>query len=169
MQELFSWENIGSLLTLTVMEIVLGVDNIVFISIVSGKLPTEQQSKARIGGLSLAMLVRIGLLFTITWVMTLKQPLFSVDNHSFTVHDLILMAGGLFLMAKSISEINHRMRGIRDDAQVRKLSLRGAIMQIVLLDIVFSFDSILTAIGIAKHVGIMILAVVISMGVMMLF
>lgn len=169
MPAIFSFENISSLITLTVMEIVLGIDNIVFISIVAGKLPLQIQQKARITGLSLAMLVRVGLLFAITWLVGLTNPLFSIAGHAITAHDLIMLSGGLFLMYKSIVEIHEKLYGHHEQISVKVLTFRNAVTQIVLLDIVFSFDSILTAIGIAREVYIMISAVVLSLILMMLF
>jgi predicted tellurium resistance membrane protein TerC len=169
MEAIFSFENISSLITLTVMEIVLGIDNIVFISIVAGKLPLQLQQRARITGLSLAMLVRIGLLFAITWLVSLTNPLFTIAGHALTAHDLIMLGGGLFLMYKSIIEIHERIYGQHEEVNVKVLSLSAAVTQIVLLDIVFSFDSILTAIGIAREVYVMIAAVVLSLILMMFF
>lgn len=169
MQDIISLENIGSLFVLTVMEIVLGIDNIIFISIVAGKLPRSQQQQARLTGMTLAMLVRIAMLFAITWVMSLTRPLFTIGEYEVTVHGVILMTGGLFLIIKSVSEIHAKLEGHEEGREVKSLSLQSAIVQIVLLDIVFSFDSILTAIGIAKHVYIMIAAVVLSLGMMMFF
>jgi len=168
MPEIFSLENLLSLLTLTVMEIVLGIDNILFISIVAGKLPPVQRAKARYIGLSLALGVRVGLLLGITTLVHFTHPLFKIFAYTITAHDIIMLAGGLFLMYKSISEIHEKLAGHSATEQTHKLlSLRSAIIQIVLLDVVFSFDSILTAIGIAKNVWVMILAVVISLFIMM--
>lgn len=177
-----------ALLTLCFLEIVLGIDNIIFISIVSNKLPEHQRDKARNVGLALAMLVRICFLLGITWIISFKEPLFSVSDfmpdwlinffgfhgeHAFSGRDLILGFGGLFLIAKSTMEINHEMEGDEDEEGSSKkppsVTLSGTIVQIILLDIIFSFDSILTAIGIVDKVIIMIFAVVISIGVMMFF
>ena len=159
-----------ALLTLTFLEIVLGVDNIIFISIVTDKLPKEQQPKGRLIGLSLALIMRVALLFGITWIIGFKEPLFSVFDHSFSGRDLILLAGGLFLLAKSTSEIHHKLEGESDDQDVKKASgFWSVIFQIIILDIVFSFDSILTAIGLTEHIVIMIIAVILSMGVMLAF
>lgn len=167
--DIFNIENISSLITLTIMEIVLGIDNIVFISIVAGKLPLQQQQRARITGLSLAMLVRIALLFAITWLVGLTNPLLHIGGHALTAHDLIMLGGGLFLMYKSIIEIHERIYGHHEKIVVKVLTFSSAVTQIVLLDIVFSFDSILTAIGIAKELYIMIAAVILSLILMMLF
>tara|TARA_R110000868_G_scaffold302002_1_gene562487 strand:- start:54 stop:809 length:756 start_codon:yes stop_codon:yes gene_type:complete len=161
-----------ALLTLTFLEIVLGIDNIIFISIITDKLPKNQQAKGRNIGLALALLFRIALLLGITWVIGFSEPLFHVFNHPFSGRDLILMAGGLFLLGKSTSEIHHKLEGQNEDQEPGNkvaLSLGSALVQIVALDMVFSFDSILTAIGLTEHVTIMIGAVIISMIIMMLF
>jgi predicted tellurium resistance membrane protein TerC len=167
-----------ALLTLTFFEVVLGIDNIIFISIVSNRLPTEIRAKTRNMGLLLAMLVRILLLLTITWVMKFKEALFTIpDNFIFqeempiSGRDLILIFGGLFLIAKSTREINHEMEGEDDtiDAGGAKTNVTGVIVQIILLDIIFSFDSILTAVGLTEHVIIMIIAVILSIGIMIIF
>ena len=161
-----------ALLTLTFLEIVLGIDNIIFISIVTDKLPESQQTKGRNIGLGLALLFRVGLLLGITWIIGFTQPLFSVFEHDISGRDLILLVGGLFLLGKSVSEIHHKLEGVDEDREPGKnaaLSVGSALIQIVALDMVFSFDSILTAIGLTEHVLIMIVAVVLSMIVMMLF
>lgn len=174
-----------ALLTLTFFEVVLGIDNVIFISIVSNKLPVEMRAKARNIGLALAMIVRILLLLAITWVITFTQPLFSLSNiistsmvewigiedHAFSGRDLILMFGGMFLIAKSTREIGHEMEGDDevDTATVAKVNFTGTIIQIIFLDIIFSFDSILTAVGLTDQRPIMIAAVIISIGIMMLF
>lgn len=159
-----------SLLTLVVMEIVLGIDNIIFVSILADKLPKNQQAQARKIGLSLALLMRIGLLFSITWIISSTNDLFSIAGHGYSGRDLILLAGGLFLIAKSTSEIHGKIEGEEDHETTggKRLTLRSAIIQIILLDIVFSFDSILTAIGLVDNVWIMIIAVIISMIVMLM-
>jgi predicted tellurium resistance membrane protein TerC len=170
-----------ALLTLCFLEIVLGIDNIIFISIVSNKLPEEQRKKARNVGLALAMIVRICFLLGITWIIKFKEPLFTVPviDQTFSGKDLILLFGGLFLIAKSTMEINHEMEGEEEEdedgvAKKKKKavpSLQYTIFQIILLDIIFSFDSILTAVGIvpAEQVLIMIIAVIVSIIVMMFF
>jgi predicted tellurium resistance membrane protein TerC len=158
-----------ALLTLTVLEIVLGIDNIIFISILAGKLPEAQQARARRTGLALAMLMRIGLLLSLTWIMRLTAPLFAVLGHPISGRDLILIGGGLFLIAKSTFEIHDKLEGERGHANPRGRVTFGAVIgQIVMLDIVFSLDSVITAVGMARHVGVMIAAVVIAVGVMML-
>ena len=157
-----------ALLTLTVLEIVLGIDNIVFISILAGKLPQDQRERARKVGLSLAMLLRIGLLLSITWVMRLTTPLFAVVGQDISGRDLILIAGGLFLIAKATHEIHDKLEGEEGHASARVVASFGAvIVQILLLDIVFSLDSVITAVGMAEDVAVMVLAVVIAVGVML--
>ena len=159
-----------ALLTLTFLEVVLGVDNIIFISIVTDKLPEQQQPRARMVGLSLALIMRVALLFGITWIIGFKEPLFSVLGQPFSGRDLILAAGGLFLLGKSTTEIHHKLEGEQEQTVSKKRSgFWNIIFQIIVLDIVFSFDSILTAIGLTEHILIMIIAVILSMGVMMAF
>lgn len=173
-----------ALLTLCFLEIVLGIDNIIFISIVSNKLPEEKRARARNIGLALAMIVRICFLLAITWIIGFTEPLFEIPASWFVEHatpvsgrDLILGFGGLFLIAKSTMEINHEMEGDDDDDGERSLAKRatitlaGTVVQIILLDIIFSFDSILTAVGIVDRdkVLIMIFAVIVSIIVMMFF
>ena len=161
-------ESLIALLTLTVLEIVLGIDNIIFISILAGKLPKEQQNKARLTGLGLAMLTRILLLFSIVWIMKLTLPLFTALGQEISGRDIILIAGGLFLIAKSTFEIHDKLEGDEGhrSAKVAK-SFGSVITQILLLDIVFSLDSVITAVGMANNIIIMIIAVVIAVGVMM--
>jgi predicted tellurium resistance membrane protein TerC len=157
-----------ALLTLTVLEIVLGIDNIVFISILAGKLPRNQRERARKVGLSLAMIIRILLLLTITWVMRLTAPLFTVIEQEISGRDLILIVGGLFLIAKSTHEIHDKLEGEEGHASAKVAASFGAvIIQILLLDIVFSLDSVITAVGMAESVLIMVLAVVVAVGVML--
>ena len=157
-----------ALLTLTVLEIVLGIDNVVFISILSGKLPPEQQKRARTLGLSLAMGMRILLLLSIAWIIRLTEPIFTVFDRDFSGRDLILLGGGLFLLAKSTFEIHERLEGHHGNVSVRVApSFASVIVQILLLDIVFSLDSVITAVGTAEHVEVMIAAVVIAVGVML--
>ncbi|MBT1074408.1 TerC family protein [Geobacter grbiciae] len=159
-----------ALATLTALEIVLGIDNIIFISILAGKLPREQQEKARVTGLALAMFTRVGLLFSLTWLMGLTAPLFSVVGREISGRDLILIAGGLFLLAKSTMEIHEKLEGDEGHSSTRAAaSFAGTIVQILLLDIVFSLDSIITAIGMANKLAVMVLAVIISVGFMMFF
>jgi predicted tellurium resistance membrane protein TerC len=178
-----------ALITLTFFEVVLGIDNIIFISIVSNKLPIEQRAKTRNTGLLLAMFVRIILLMCITWVIKFTEPLFFVSDvigtdfavsllghdHPFSGRDLILMFGGLFLIAKSTREMNHEVEDEEDETDEAKMkgkaskSFYNVVMQIILLDIIFSFDSILTAVGLTDQILIMVIAVIISMGIMMVF
>jgi predicted tellurium resistance membrane protein TerC len=158
------------LLTLTVLELVLGIDNIVFISILSGKLPAHQQKKARFIGLSLAMLMRILLLLCITWVMGLTRPLFAIAGFEFTGRAIILVAGGLFLLVKSTHEIHDDIEGEDEHRQARAMgSLFAVLVQISLLDIVFSLDSVITAVGMVDEIAIMIIAVIVAVIVMMVF
>ena len=161
-----------ALLTLTFFEVVLGIDNIIFISIVSNRLPEDIRAKTRNMGLLLAMVVRIILLLGITWVIGFKEPLFSVFGKDFSGRDLILGFGGLFLIAKSTREINQEMEG-EDDEDIGpakgKVNVTAIIIQIILLDIIFSFDSILTAVGLTDKVIIMIVAVILSIGIMIIF
>ncbi|HEV2150218.1 MAG TPA: TerC family protein [Longimicrobiaceae bacterium] len=155
-------------LTLTVLEIVLGIDNIVFISILAGKLPESQQARARNIGLSLAMITRILLLLSLAWIMRLTAPLFGAFGHEISGRDLILITGGLFLVAKSTREIHHKLEG-EDRTEVGEYpSFRSVIIQILLLDIVFSLDSVITAVGMVDEVAVMIAAVVVAVGVMLI-
>ncbi|KPJ79700.1 MAG: hypothetical protein AMJ58_11110 [Gammaproteobacteria bacterium SG8_30] len=159
-----------SFVTLTVLEIVLGIDNIIFLSILASRLPEEQQPRARVLGLGFAMLTRIALLFSITWLIGLTEPLFTIAlvEQEISGRDLILFGGGLFLLAKSVSEIHTSLEG---SEQERKASAQASFMlvivQIGILDIVFSLDSVFTAVGLAQHVEIMVAAIVIAVGVMM--
>ena len=156
-----------ALATLTVLEIVLGIDNIVFISILAGKLRPEERNRARRLGLSLAMFIRIALLLSITWVMGLTEPLFTIGKE-ISGRDLILLIGGLFLIAKSTHEIHDKLEGAEGGASSKVVASFGAvIVQILLLDIVFSLDSVITAVGMVDHVSIMILAVIVAVGVML--
>ncbi len=156
------------LLTLTILEIVLGIDNIVFISILSGKLPQEKQKKARQLGLALALITRIMLLLSLSWVMSLTSPLFTIIGQEISGRDLILLIGGLFLIYKATSEIHEKIEGENHDTDVKgKITFTGVIIQILLLDIVFSLDSVITAVGMASHIGVMISAVIISVIIML--
>jgi len=157
-----------ALLTLTVLEIVLGIDNIVFISILAGKLPESQRARAWRIGLSLAMIMRIALLLSIVWITRLTAPLFEIAGRPFSGRDLILIGGGLFLLAKSTFEIHDKLEGVEGRASARVApSLSAVIVQILLLDLVFSLDSVITAVGMTEIVPVMIAAVVIAVGVMM--
>lgn len=167
--ELLSAEGLVSLLTLTFLEIVLGIDNIVFISIVSGRLPAAQQGKARNLGIGLALVVRILLLLAINWIIGLTAPIFTIREFTLSYRDLILIIGGMFLLAKSTSEMHAKLEGSHDERQVKAMTFKSALIQIVLLDLVFSLDSILTAVGLVENVTIIIIAIVISLGVMLAF
>jgi predicted tellurium resistance membrane protein TerC len=188
-ETLFTVASLVSLATLAVLEIVLGIDNIIFISIVAGRLPVEQQQKARNIGLSLALLMRVALLFSLTWVIGMKASLFHLVSASpfFVLNlaagmedsviwscsgrDLILLAGGIFLLYKTTLEIRNKIEGADDlqDPSLKSVTLNAAVAQIVVIDIVFSFDSILTAIGLVDNLIVMILAVIIAMIIMLIF
>lgn len=158
-----------ALATLTALEIVLGIDNIIFISILVSRLPDGQRQKARVIGLGLAMITRIGLLLSLAWVMTLTTPLFSVLGHEVSGRDLILIIGGLFLFGKSTFEIHNSLESEEEHvAGLTASSMMGVLFQIMLLDVIFSLDSVITAVGMAQHVQIMVLAIVIAVLVMML-
>ncbi len=170
-----SASNLTSLFTLTAMETVLGIDNIIFIAILVGRLPKESQNKTRNLGIGLALVIRVVLLFSISWIMTLTEPLISVLNHTFSGRDLILLGGGLFLLAKSTFEIHHKVEG---DPQIhlheaehigshKKISPRIMLFQILILDIVFSLDSVITAVGMANQIPIMVTAMILSMVIML--
>ena len=168
--ELFTFASLISLLTLSVLEIVLGIDNIIFISIVSGKLPKNRQGKARTIGLMLALIMRVLLLFSISWIAGLRDPLFMIGEFGVTGRDLILFAGGVFLLYKTTVELHNKVQGYEEDEiSVKKVTFNGIVFQIVLIDIVFSFDSILTAVGLVSNVLIMVAAVIIAMMIMIAF
>lgn len=163
-------QSLIALLTLTVLEIVLGIDNIIFISILSGKLPHNLQKKARLVGLSLAMVTRVLLLFSISLIVKLTEPFFTVFGLGISGRDLILILGGLFLLAKSTIEIHSKLEGIEEHNKIKaKVSFLSVIIQILLLDIVFSLDSVITAIGMANELVVMIIAVIIAVIFMMFF
>lgn len=159
-----AWLALG---TLTILEIVLGIDNIIFLSLIVAKLPKAQQNKARRIGLAAAMLMRLGLLASITWVISLTNPLFTLMDHSVSARDLILLSGGLFLIWKASKEIHDTVEGAEEGHSTQVHSFFSAILQIMLLDVIFSLDSVITAVGLSDHVFIMMAAVVISVGVMM--
>ncbi len=162
-------EALTALLTLTVLEIVLGIDNIVFISILSNKLPKSQQARARFIGLALAMIGRVVLLLSLAWIMRLTAPLFEMFAEQISGRDLILIAGGLFLLGKSTYEIHDKLESPSHEHDMGRAvtTFASVIVQILLLDLVFSLDSVITAVGMAKHVGVMITAIVIAIVVMM--
>jgi len=169
MEILTSPELLIALLTLAVLEIVLGVDNVIFISILSAKLPKEQQKKARRVGLLAAMVMRIGLLFSLSWLAQLTTPLFTIMEKGFSGRDLILLFGGLFLLAKATYEIHDKLEGQEGHGSAKvAATFASVITQVMILDIVFSLDSVITAIGMANHLGVMVAAVVIAVLVMML-
>lgn len=189
LETLFTVASLISLLTLAVLEIVLGIDNIIFISIVAGKLPKNKQQKARTIGLMLALVLRVALLFSITWVIGMKNALFHVmeispwivldaTNYlpenilwSCSGRDLILLCGGIFLLYKTTLEIRNKVEGVDDlhDPTLKKVTMNAAITQIVVIDVVFSFDSILTAVGLVDNLLVMIIAVIIAMVIMLIF
>jgi predicted tellurium resistance membrane protein TerC len=158
----------ASFLTLTVLEIVLGVDNVIFISITAARLPEAQRRSARTIGLALALVVRIALLFSIAWIIGLTAPVFSVGEHPVSWRDMILFAGGLFLIWKAATEIFAEVEGEANEASVARATFQAVIFQIVLLDVVFSLDSVITAVGIADHLEVMVAAVIIAIIVMMI-
>ena len=171
MTELLTTDNLVALLTLTALEIVLGIDNIIFLSILSSKLPPEQRAKARRLGLGGAMFMRIGLLLALSWVMRLTSPLFPLFGRDISGRDLIMLIGGLFLIAKSTWEIHDKLEGAAHEHGTGRNAANfvSIVVQILLLDIVFSLDSVITAVGMAQHVEIMIAAVVVAVGVMLVF
>lgn len=170
-QPLFTWENGLAFITLTTLEIVLGIDNIVFIAIISGKLPPEIQGKARRTGLAAAMIMRILMLLGISWILSLSKPLFTLFEHEFTGKHIVLLLGGLFLLAKATYEIHDKLEVPHSTESKTKVvaGFSGAIIQIMLLDLVFSIDSVITAVGMANHLIVMVAAVVVAVGVMMAF
>jgi len=157
-----------ALVTLTALEIVLGVDNIIFISILCGRLPEKERAKARNIGLVLAMLTRLGLLFSLTWIMTLTAPLFAIFGKEVSGRDLILIGGGLFLLWKSVHEIHNALEGEEDDPRVAVVATFGVVIaQIAIVDIVFSLDSVITAVGMVDEIAVMVIAIIAAVGVML--
>jgi len=171
MEWLLQPESLIALVTLTVLELVLGIDNIVFLSILTSRLPTEKRPRARIVGLALAMLMRIALLFSIAWITRLTAPWFTVLGQEISGRDLILLLGGLFLLAKSTHEIHIRLEGSDDRPKAKRVvaSFTGVIIQIILMDAIFSLDSVITAVGMTNELPIMVTAVVLAVAFMMLF
>jgi predicted tellurium resistance membrane protein TerC len=169
LEGLLNVESLVAFLTLTGLEIVLGIDNLIFIAILAGKLPPEQRDRARRLGILLAVISRLALLFSITLVMRLTQPFFTLLDIDISGKDLILIFGGLFLLAKATYEIHHRINHVEDGEVVgpARVSLRSVLVQIVLLDVVFSLDSVITAVGLTPHVAIMVAAVLVSVGIML--
>lgn len=169
--EIFTADHVIAFLTLCFLEIILGIDNIIFISLLTNKLPEERRSSARTAGIGLALILRVAMLLGITWIIGLTEPLFSMFDHNVTGRDLVLFLGGVFLIWKSTSEIHHKVGGEEHETTSSQAarSFLAIIVQIGLIDIVFSFDSILTAIGMTENLPIMISAVVVSLVVMLLF
>ena len=157
-----------SLATLSVLEIVLGIDNIIFLSIVSARLPVHQQARARRIGLGIALLARVLLLFSLTWMIGLTEPIFAVGDFAVSWRDIVLGGGGLFLIVKGTMEMHHMLEGYGGESIAGTATFAAVIAQIVVLDLVFSLDSVITAIGIAEHVPIMVAAIVIAMAIMLL-
>lgn len=169
MEGLLTAQNLVALLTLTALEIVLGIDNIVFISILAGRLPEGQRERARVVGLALAMISRILLLLSLTWIMRLTRPFFAVAGRSFSGRDIILLVGGLFLLAKSTHEIHVSLESVEKGRQARTgRGFLSVVLQIMVLDVVFSLDSVITAVGLARRVEIMIIAIVAAVIIMMI-
>jgi predicted tellurium resistance membrane protein TerC len=172
---LFSVEGLASLVSLAVMEVVLGIDNIIFVAILSQKVAAAKRKRVRRLGISLALILRVGLLLTLSWIMSLTKPLFHVAGNAFSGRDLVLLVGGLFLMAKATLELHERMEqaGREDSSAARAAAgtagFASTLVQILLLDIVFSLDSVITAVGMARAVVIMIAAMMIAVGVMLVF
>jgi predicted tellurium resistance membrane protein TerC len=160
-----------ALVTLTALEIVLGIDNIIFISILTSKLPEQQRPRAQRIGLAMAMITRLLLLFSLTWIMRLTEPFFSILGHGVSGRDIILIVGGLFLLAKSTMEIHDKLEGEEQHTSgaIGSASFKGIIIQIMFLDIIFSLDSVITAVGMASQLAVMATAVVLSVGVMLFF
>jgi predicted tellurium resistance membrane protein TerC len=176
MEALFTVDALISFFTLTLLEVVLGIDNVIFITIVAGKLPADQQKKAQNNGLLVALVLRVALLFAISWVIGLKEDLLTLFGHGFSGRDLILLGGGLFLLYSTTKEIHHKLEGDPNEipgsgnsAEKGQLTFGNALVQIVLLNIIFSFDSVLTAVGLVKEIPIMIAAVVASTFIMIAF
>jgi len=168
--ELFSIASLISLLTLSILEVVLGIDNIIFISIIANKLPHAKQGRARTIGLMLALIMRILLLFSISWIAGLKDALFHIGDFGVTGRDMILFAGGVFLLYKTTIELHNKVQGYEETGmKIKNESFNAIVFQIVMIDIVFSFDSILTAVGLVRNLLIMILAVIIAMLIMIKF
>ena len=170
MTTLFQAENLVALLTLVVLEIVLGIDNVIFIAILSGKLPESQQARARSTGIALAVLARIALLFSIAWIMQLTYPLFTLFQHDVSGRDLILLIGGLFLIGKSTFEIHEKLEAAGHHRKTQATAtFVSVISQIILVDIVFSLDSVITALGISGNLWVMVPAIIVAAAVMLLF
>jgi predicted tellurium resistance membrane protein TerC len=167
---LLSSQNLITLVTLALLEIVLGIDNVIFIAILAGRLPADQQQRARQIGLLMALGTRVLLLLSLTWIMSLVEPLFAIAGREVSGRDLILLVGGLFLLAKSTMEMHHSLEGHTESQSTKAVtSFLSVVTQIAVLDIVFSLDSVITAVGLADEIVIMIIAIVIAVAVMMVF
>jgi predicted tellurium resistance membrane protein TerC len=165
---IFTVEGIIALLTLVSLEVVLGIDNVIFIAVLAGRLPPEQRDRARRLGIQVAVISRILLLLSISWVMRLTRPLFEFVGRGFTGKDIILIVGGAFLLTKATVEIHHKVQGVQESSRTSNVvSLRGVLVQVLMIDVVFSLDSVITAVGMTEHVPIMILAVLIATGIML--
>jgi predicted tellurium resistance membrane protein TerC len=165
---IFTVEGIIALLTLVSLEVVLGIDNVIFIAVLAGRLPPEQRDRARRLGIQVAVVSRILLLLSISWVMRLTRPLFEFVGRGFTGKDIILIVGGAFLLTKATVEIHHKVEGVHEASRTSNVvSLRGVLVQVLMIDVVFSLDSVITAVGMTEHVPIMILAVLIATGIML--
>lgn len=170
MTDVLTIENLIALVTLTALEIVLGIDNIVMVAILTGRLEEARQASARRIGLALAMIMRIGLLLTLSWIMGLTKPFITIHDFGISGRDVIMLVGGAFLIGKGTLEIHERVEGgSHDEKRAKASSFAGVLAQIMLLDIVFSLDSVITAVGMAQHVGVMIAAIIIAVLVMMIF
>jgi len=171
MFDLLTTQNLIALITLTSLEVVLGIDNVIFIAILAAKLPEKQRDFARQVGLGLAVLSRVGLLLCLGWVMRLKDPLFTLLHHEFTGKDLVLLFGGLFLIAKATYEIHHKVEAhhVREDTGRAPASLLWMLLQVMAIDVVFSLDSVITAVGMSQSIPIMIAAILISVAIMLAF
>jgi predicted tellurium resistance membrane protein TerC len=169
--QLFTTEGLLSLLTLTFLEIVLGIDNVVFISIIANRVQQSDQKRTRLLGLALALVARLLLLLGIGWLIGLQKPLLTFNDFSLSFRDIILIAGGLFLIGKSTSEIHAKLEGENGATKTNSkiLTWKAAVVQIILIDLVFSFDSILTAVGLVENILIIVIAIIISLGVMLIF
>lgn len=168
MENLLTFEALIAFLTLTALELVLGIDNIVFISILSDRLPKEQRRKARTVGLALAIVTRLALLFSLSWIMSLTAPLFTAYGHAISGRDIILILGGLFLIAKSTHEIHQKLESIEEKTVAKETRFISVIIQILLLDIVFSLDSVITAVGMVNNLTIMAAAIIVATIVMII-
>lgn len=170
MEHLFSTEGLVSLLTLTFLEVILGIDNVVFISIIAGRVEVKNQKKTRMLGLALALVARLLLLLGVGWLISLQNPVLTLGQFNLSFRDLILIGGGLFLIWKSVSEIHAKLEGDgHENTEVKALTWRKAVIQIMLIDVVFSFDSVLTAVGIVENIWIIVIAIGISLAIMLAF